>query len=72
MSEKVENYDQKYTSKFIISNEDGTTIDKEYNRALTYQNKIELIEVNMPSSQALKNFSLKLMQIKARLEGGVT
>jgi hypothetical protein len=71
MSEKVENYEQKYTSKCIVANEDITTIDKEHTRALTYPNKIELIEINMPSSQALKNFSLKLMLIKARLESRV-
>lgn len=71
MGEKVENYNQKDTSKFIISNEDSITIDKGDTRALICSNKIELIEVNMPSTQALKNFSLKLRQIKARLGGGV-
>ncbi|MBU3072843.1 hypothetical protein [Clostridium estertheticum] len=71
MSEKVKNYNQKNTSKFILLNEDSITIDKGDTRALTCANKIKLIEVNMPSTQALKNFSLKLMQIKARLESGV-
>ena len=71
MGEKVENNSQKDTSKFILSNEDSITIDKGDTRALTCPNKIELIEVNMPSTQALKNFNLRLMQIKARLEGGV-
>lgn len=70
MSKKIENYEQKNISKYMKSNESITTIDKEHTRALTSPNKIKVIETNMPSSQALRNFSLKLMQIKARLESG--
>lgn len=66
MSKKVENYEQKY----LKANKDIKTIDKEHTRALTFSDKIEIIEINKPSSQALKSFSVKLMQLKARLDGG--
>lgn len=45
-------------------------LDKEYTKAVT-SSSIVVIETNLPSSQALKSFSLKLMQIKARLHGEV-
>jgi len=46
-------------------------IDNELIKTVTYSNRVEVIETNVPSSQALKNFSLKLLQIKERLEGRV-
>jgi len=51
-------------------NESISAIDKEYTKALT--SPILVIETNSPSSQALKSFSLKLIQIKARLHGEVS
>lgn len=45
-------------------------LDKKYIEAVTSPS-IVVIETNLPSSQALKSFSLKLMQIKARLHGEV-
>ncbi|ATW25639.1 hypothetical protein [Candidatus Formimonas warabiya] len=51
-------------------NESISAIDKEYKEAVTSPS-ILVIETNSPSSQALKSFSLKLIQIKARLHGEV-
>lgn len=46
-------------------------VDNEYPKTVTLPGKIEVIERNVPSSQVLKNFSLKIIQIKQRLaEGG--
>ena len=53
----------------LIKNKE--TIDKTTNGTVTSPGKIEVTEVNMPSSQAIKNFSIKLIEIKEKLHSEV-
>ncbi len=46
-------------------------VDKTTNGTVTSPGKIEVTEVNMPSSQAIKNFSIKLIEIKEKLHSEV-
>ena len=70
MSKKVEGNKIECVNSYKNVNENITVLDKKYNGALT-SHDIVVIETNLPSSQALKSFSLKLMQIKTRLESEV-
>ncbi|HOJ10923.1 MAG TPA: hypothetical protein PK733_10070 [Clostridiales bacterium] len=53
----------------MIKNKEN--VDKNKNGTVTSVGKIEVTEVNTPSSQALKNFSVKLIEIKKKLQGEV-
>lgn len=46
-------------------------VDKTTNGTVTSPGKIEVTEANMPSSQAIKNFSIKLIEIKEKLHSEV-
>mgnify|MGYP001230964325 CR=1 FL=1 len=46
-------------------------VDKDKNGTVTSEGKIEVIEANVPSSQAIKNFCVKLIEIKVKLHGEV-
>ena len=42
--------------------------DKKYSGVIISSGNILVTELNMPSSQVLQNFSLKIMQLKQKLE----
>ncbi|MGI6422883.1 MAG: hypothetical protein ACOX0N_11915 [Syntrophomonadaceae bacterium] len=46
-------------------------VDKNMNGTVTSVGKIEVTEVNVPSSEAIKNFSVKLIEIKEKLHSEV-
>lgn len=69
MSKQLVGNQKGYINSNKAVNESISAVDKEYMKALT--SPILVIETNSPSSQALKSFSLKLIQIKARLHGEV-
>lgn len=47
------------------------SVDTKTKGTVTSQGKIEVIEVNMPGTQALKNFNIKLIEIKEKLKSEV-